>query len=143
MQSKLIVQNFNNMKYIVFALFFLASCSNPTPNQKAVDTPVNDSGKFVHTVFFKLKPDADIQVLLKSLETFKTVDVIKKVEIGTFQDTGNPASALTEYGVTVKMTFDDLAAFRVYEKHPVHLASIEATKNLMAAPPIGYDYIVK
>ena len=97
----------------------------------------------MHTVFFKLKNEADKQALLTSLETFKKIELIKRLEIGVFEDTGNPKSELTEHQVTVQITFDDLAAFRLYEKHPIHLASIEATKNLMAGPPIGYDYIVK
>lgn len=97
------------------------------------------SGQLVHLVFFKLKPGVDKQLLVKSLETFKTVNVIKKVQIGLWEETNNPKSVLTDYSVVVQLTFNSLADFRVYEKHPVHLASIEATKDLMAAPPIGYD----
>lgn len=132
------------MKYLVFVILFLVSCTQVATTEKKADVQqFNAAGKLVHTVFFKLKPDADRQVLLKSLETFKTVDIIKRVEIGVFEDTGNPKSELSEHTIMAQLTFDDLAAFRVYEKHPVHLASIEATKDLMAAPPIGYDYIVK
>lgn len=131
------------MKYIVFVLYFLVGCTQMASVQTKTVIEPNASGKLVHTVFFKLKPDADKQILFKSLETFKTVDIIKRVEIGVFEDTGNPKSELSQHSVMMQLTFDDLAAFRVYEKHPVHLASIEATKDLMAAPPIGYDYIVK
>lgn len=131
------------MKYIVFTFFILVGCTQTEPKQTSAAVEPNASGKLVHTVYFKLKPDADKQTLFKSLETFKTVEVIKRVEIGSFEDTGNPKSELSGYSVMVQLTFDDLAAFRIYEKHPVHLASIEATKDLMAAPPMGYDYIVK
>lgn len=131
------------MKYFVIILFFLVACNKPDSQQNHVEKPADYSGKLVHTVFFKLKNEADKQALLTSLETFKKIELIKRLEIGVFEDTGNPKSELTEHQVTVQMTFDDLGAFRLYEKHPIHLASIEATKNLMAGPPIGYDYIVK
>lgn len=131
------------MKYFVVVLFLLAACNKPDSEQNHVEKSADYSGKLVHTVFFKLKNEADKPALLNSLETFKKIELIKRLEIGVFEDTGNPKSELTEHQITVQMTFDDLAAFRLYEKHPIHLASIEATKDLMAGPPIGYDYIVK
>ena len=94
-------------------------------------------------VFFKLKSDADTAAFLQSVQTFKTIEVVRGLEVGRFQDTGGPSSELSERTLVVRLTFDDLAAFRVYEKHPVHLASIEATKDLLAGPPVGYDYVVK
>lgn len=131
------------MKHLVFCLLILASCSQSKPQQNPMEQTINYSGKLVHTVFFKLKNYEDQPALIKSLETFKKIELIKRLEIGIFEDTGSPKSDLTSHQVMVQMTFDDLAAFRLYEKHPIHLASIEATKDLMAGPPTGYDYIVK
>ena len=131
------------MKHLVLCLLILASCSKSKPQENAIEKTIDYSGKLVHTVFFKLKNNEDRPALFESLETFKKIELIQRLEIGIFEDTGNPKSDLSSHQVVVQMTFDDLAAFRLYEKHPIHLASIEATKDLMAGPPTGYDYIIK
>lgn len=126
------------MKYFALALLFLTACKQPAPVK---DVPA--AGQLVHMLFFQLKPEADKQAFLRSLQTFQSIEVVRHLEIGHFQDTGGPPSELSAHSIVVRLTFDDLAAFRVYEKHPVHLASIEATKGMLAGPPTGYDYVVE
>ena len=138
-------------KPIVLYLSFLLvlsmgiSCENSSKpmDESTAEVKENNSGKLIHTVYFQLKPEANKETLITSLETFEGIEVAKSVEIGESLDTGNPESMLSDHSVTVRITFDNLEDFRIYEKHPIHLASIEDTKELMAAQPIGYDYIVK
>lgn len=95
-----------------------------------------------HTVYFKLKPDADKQTLINSLATFKDIPVVKNLQIGTRVETSDHTNSLSDYSVFVTSTFKNLEDFRIYVEHPIHVASIKATKNLMAAPPISYDHNV-
>ncbi len=100
------------------------------------------SGKLVHTVFFKLKTEADVNKMVQSLKSLSKIEYIQKVEIGQYVDTGHP-DLLSNHTIIVQMTFENQSNFKAYESHPIHLASIQDTKDLLAAPPIGYDYIVK
>jgi hypothetical protein len=130
-------------RYLIALALFWTACNQPSPAPAQTDNiPSAASGQLVHTVYFKLKPGADQQAMIRSLETLKAVEAVSKLEIGTWLDTGQPG-LLSGYSIVAQLTFDDLAAFRAYEKHPAHLASIDATKDLLAGPPIGYDYIRK
>ena len=131
------------MQYIFPVLLFLTACTPPAPvkNENSAGTPA--SGQLVHMVFFQLKPDADKQAFFQSFETFKSIVAVKHLEIGNYEDFGQPKSDIAEHSIIVRLTFDNLAAFRQYEQHPAHLASIEATKDMLAGPPVGYDYVVK
>jgi len=127
-----------NNSAILLLLLLVGSLSTVAQNRTSASS--DRSNQLVHMVFFKPKSEAAKQRLIKSLETFRTIDVIRNVQIGLGEDTNNPKGFLSDYSVVLQLTFANLAKFRVYEKHPVHLASIEATKDLMASPPMGYDY---
>ncbi len=128
----------NQVKFILLCCFFVGVANSKLLAQNSE----NRSGKLVHTVFFKLKPEADANKMIQSLESLAKIEYIRKVEIGRYSDTGH-TDILSGHTLVVQMIFDNITAFKAYESHPIHLASIKDTKELLAGPPIGYDYIVQ
>ncbi len=94
----------------------------------------------VHLIFFKLKPEADIAFLAKEIQKLENIDVVKDLQHGAFEDLGDKR-ALSEYQYFMEMSFVDKAAYKLYQKHPLHLKLKEKAKPMLAGPPAAYDYM--
>lgn len=75
------------LKLVLLAVF--GSAVMVFAYEKTDDDHTN-SGKFVHTVYFKLKQETHKQLVLRFLRTVKNIKVLKSIEIGNFIDTDNP-----------------------------------------------------
>lgn len=109
--------------------------------QQALATLGEDAaGSLGHIVFFKLKPDVDVEAFIREIKKLEAIDGLQDLEVGPFKDLGD-ARALADFSMLMEMTFDDVAAYEKYQTHPVHLALKEKTKAFLAGPPVTYDFI--
>ncbi|MFS4482676.1 Dabb family protein [Hyunsoonleella sp. 2307UL5-6] len=137
-------------------LLSLVSCSN-TKIQKELEKAKNElitakatietlkkqiepEGKLVHVVFFKLKPEADLNALGIEINKLKEIAVIKDLQFGFFKNLGDER-VLSEYSLMLEMSFDNEASYKVYQEHPIHLALKEVGIQFLTSPPVTYDYI--
>lgn len=134
---------------------FLASCSNPKLEKELLETELKlketaallaeaktdtaEKYPLVHVVYFKLKPDVDKGKLLEAIDKLEGIEVVKELEVGTFEDLGDER-ALSDYQVVMSMAFANKSAYEVYQGHELHLALKAAAKEMLAAPPATYDY---
>ena len=139
---------------IILSSFF--SCSNSTLQNElkkvkdelaitkttieTLKSQIDPEGKLVHVVFFKLKPDADLETMIAEVKKLEAIDEVKDLEVGYFENLGDDR-ALSEYSMMMEMSFDNVAAYEKYQKHPIHLALKENAKPLMAGPPATYDFM--
>lgn len=146
----------NGMRYISYLLFLLLlGCDNSALQQEleAAQTTIKQleqelkevktasvEAPLVHLVLFKLKADADPNVMLTELQKLEAISEVKELEIGPYEDLGDPR-ALSDYSLIMQMSFIDTAAYQTYQKHPIHLALKENIKPILAGPPATYDFI--
>lgn len=100
------------------------------------------SKSLVHIVYFPLNQEttgADISNLVKQIKTLEAIEVVKDLEVGTFEDLGDKR-ALEQYKVVMQMRFDSQAAYQSYQKHPIHLKLRENCRTYLSGPPATYDY---
>lgn len=148
-----------SMKFLLIPmmLFLVSSCGNSNQDEltalqgelaKATETinelksQMEPEGELVHLVFFKLKPEANTQELIDEIKKLETISEVKDLEVGPFEDLED-ARALDEYGLMMQMSFDDKAAYQVYQSHPTHLALREKAMGFLAGPPVTYDFFKK
>ncbi len=140
-----------------FFLLFLTACSDQNlqtqVNQLKSDletaqstienlqTQIEPEGDLVHVVFFKTKPDADLNALGAAIEKLASIKEVKDLQYGSFEDLGD-ARAL-DFDLMMEMSFDSEADYKIYQAHPVHLQLKEAVKSFLAGPPATYDYLKK
>lgn len=124
------------MKHLYLAAFLaisILSCQSPAPQetlvvQEAVASPVI-SGKFVHMVFFWLKPETDVKAFMAGTESFlKQVEVVNQYHLGVPAMTPREVVDNT-YTVALVVTFDSKEAQDIYQDHPVHVQYVEANKD--------------
>ena len=149
------------MQYFSFLLIFiLGSCSNAAletelssiknalataeaalqkANQEIAILKQDDTGKLVHVVFFKIKPDAAAAAITE-MKKLAEISEVQDLEVGTFEDLGD-ARALSDYHLIMEMTFDNKAAYDKYQQHPIHLALKDNVGAFLAGPPATYDFI--
>jgi hypothetical protein len=86
-------------------------------------------GKFVHMVFFWLKPETDVKEFISGTESFfKQVPEIVKYHIGT--PAGTERSVVdNSYSVSLVVTFKSKADQDVYQNHPVHMKYVADNKD--------------
>ena len=149
-----------NLLFLSTILLALASCSNPAVQQELSDAKAalasaqsqidslsalvnaDDSGKLVHVVYFKVKPDTDQAAFIAEVKKLSSIEVLEDLEVGPFEDLGDPR-ALSEYNMVMQMTFADSTAYAAYQAHPTHEALKANTKSYMAGPPATYDFVLK
>ena len=146
------------MKYLFFLLMLIfASCSNSAVQEELskvqgeleeattkiaeLSAEIEPEGELVHLVFFKIKPDADQAALIAEIKKLEAIEEVMDLEFGPFEDLGD-ARALN-YSMVMQMSFTDTLAYQNYQKHPIHLALRENTKQFMAGPPATYDFVKK
>jgi len=143
-------------KLLIFSVLLLVSCSDTavreelTTAQKELATAqakitkleaqIESEGDLVHIVLFQLKPDADKEKLIEEVRKLEAIEVVKDLEVGEFKELGD-ARALSQHLIAMQMSFDDEAAYQIYQKHPIHLTLKDNTKTFMAGPPVTYDFI--
>lgn len=86
-------------------------------------------GRFVHMVFFWLKPETNVPDFISATESFlKEVKEVKKYHLGT--PAGTPREVVDNtYTVSLVVTFDSKADQDLYQKHEAHVAYVEANKD--------------
>ena len=147
------------MKYLLFfPILIFASCSDSAIKKELskakneldaakktienLKAQIEPEGNLVHVVFLKVKPNADQSALIAEIKKLKNIDEVMDLEFGPFENLGD-ARALSEYSMMMQMSFADSAAYQNYQKHPIHLALRENTKQFLAGPPATYDFIKK
>ena len=93
----------------------------------------------IHVVYFKAKEDK-VDALIEAIHSLKSIPVLKGLQVGTFKDLGDDR-ALSEYNVVMQMGFEDEAAYKVYQEHPIHLELRENAKAMLTGPPATYDFV--
>lgn len=101
-----------------------------------------ETGKLVHIVLFKLKPEVDEETVIAEIKKLEAIPEIEELEVGPFQNLGDPR-ALSDYAVIMEMSFQDEAAYQKYQAHPTHQALKEQMGSILAGPPVTYDYVKK
>jgi hypothetical protein len=79
--------------------------------------------RLVHHVFFWLKnprSKEDLAQLLRGLNSLRQIDVIRELHIGVPADTEQRAVVDATYNASEMMLFDDVAAQKIYQDHPLH-----------------------
>lgn len=96
--------------------------------------------QLVHVVYFKTKEGAEND-LIQEIKKLEAIEVLHELEVGTFQDLGD-ARAMSGFGVVMQMNFDNEAAYKTYQAHPIHLDLKAFAKNsgALLGPPVTYDY---
>jgi len=105
----------------------------------------SSSTSLVHIVYFPLirqTTRSDISYLIDQIKTLNGIEVVKDLEVGTFQDLGDKR-ALSQYNVVMQMRFDSQEDYQIYQNHPTHLALREICKAFLNGPPATYDYWTK
>jgi len=147
------------MKYLILPVLYilaLVGCSNPAvqeeltkvkaelkvskANIEKLKSQFEEEGSLVHVVFFKLKQDADKDILIKEVKKLETIKVVKDLQVGFSENLEDPR-ALVEYGMMMEMSFDNVADYKTYQAHPIHLALKENVKEYLSGPPATYDYM--
>lgn len=144
------------MRYLlIIAIFALSACTNTAMQEELsaikqelktakekiddLEAQIEPEGVLIHHVLFTVKPDADKTALITAIKKLEDIEEVLDLEVGSFEELGD-ARALSQYGVSVQMSFADKKAYEVYQKHPIHVALRENTKHFMAAPPATYDF---
>ena len=109
-------------------------------NQEIATLKQADTGKLVHVVFFKVKPNADVSAVIAAIKKVQQIPIVQDLEVGTFEDLGDDR-ALSDYNLVMEMTFDNKAAYEKYQQHPIHLGLKESIGPFLAGPPATYDFI--
>ena len=123
-----------------------SACTNPTPEQASNTTQPSTmtpfQKRFVHHVFFYMKPEAteaDRAALKAGIMTLTQIETIKEWHLGVPAPTDREVID-SGYAFSWLTTFEDGAAEEVYQKHPVHLEFIKNNAHLWSKV-IVYDSI--
>ena len=147
------------MRYLFFCSFFtLVGCSDSAlqddinrlknelseahANIEILKAQVEPEGDLVHLVMFKLRPDTDIVALIEEIKKLEGIEQLKDLEVGRFEDLGDKR-ALSDYDMTMTMSFDSRVDYEAYQKHPIHLALKKYVTPMVAGPPSTYDFLKK
>lgn len=101
-----------------------------------------DEKLLVHTVYFKLKSNISSKEnieLVKEINKLNKIDVLKNLEIGTFQDLED-SRALSDYQLVMQMEFSSIEDYQIYQAHDIHLHLKKQAGKYLAGPPATYDY---
>lgn len=96
-----------------------------------------------HHVFFWLKnPNSkeDFNKLIEGLRSLKAVETVKDMHIGVPASTEKRDVVDGSYSVSLLLFFDDAAAEKVYQVHPIHEAFVKNHSQLWEKV-IVYDSI--
>jgi len=95
-----------------------------------------------HLVFLKLNPDADKAQVIQEIKKIREIKVLHDLEVGLFKDLDD-ARAMSDYDIAFSMHFDDTADYTSYQNDSIHLRLKESLKDVLAGPPVTYDYEIR
>ena len=95
-------------------------------------------GRFIHMVFFWLRPDTNQKQFIQSTSAFlDQVEVVRSYHLGTPAMT--PRDIVdNSYSVSLVVTFDSKEDQDIYQKHPIHVKYVEENNHLWTSVKI-YD----
>jgi hypothetical protein len=99
--------------------------------------------QLTHHVFFWLKnPNSkeDFNKLIAGLNTLKAVETVRAIHIGVPASTEQRDVVDSSYSVSLLLFFDDAAAEKVYQVHPIHEAFVKNHSSLWEKVKV-YDSI--
>lgn len=99
-------------------------------------------GSISHIVFLKLNTDADKDKVIEEIKKISEIDVLHDLEVGLFIDLGD-ARALSGYDLAFSMNFKNESDYHIYQTDTLHLQLKESLKELLAGPPVTYDFEIK
>lgn len=118
--------------FAIFCILLICSCSQEKETK----------GELQHIVLFSIKSENHIENLLFELKKLEAIPEVQSLEVGTFEDLGDPR-ALRSYQVVLKMGFNNMKAYEAYQSHKIHQKVKKASGELLDGPPASYDYLVK
>ncbi|MEL6190491.1 MAG: Dabb family protein [Bacteroidota bacterium] len=146
------------MRYLLVCLtFLLLACTNSEMEIKLAESELAlaearleiaqleshlpSQSQLIHLVLFKLKPEADIQFLSDELNKLASIEEVRDLSLGEFEEVGDERS-LNEYPFMMQIRFDNVEAYKTYQKDTLHLGVKKRTFHLLAGPPSSYDYLI-
>ncbi|MDQ3683199.1 MAG: Dabb family protein [Bacteroidota bacterium] len=87
----------------------------------------------MHHVFFWLKNPGskeDLEKLLEGLGKLGKIETVKSIHIGVPADTEKRSVVESSYAASELLFFDDLAAQKTYQDHPIHQEFIKNYSHL-------------
>ena len=105
-----------------------------------LENQLPSKGDIVHMVFVKMKPGNDTQVLISELRKMEKIEGLNNLQFGLFENLEDPY-AMSDFDFMLQMSFASKADYAKYQKDKLHLDIIEKSKNLVAEPPISFDYL--
>ena len=122
--------------FIALAILFLG-CGE----HESVTPQPDHGGMLSHSVFFDLKPDADVEAFLSVLRQLERIPVVKDMQLGTFEDLKDPR-ALDTYEVAMEIIClkED---YPVYQAHEIHDKVRQQVGEYLSNKPAVFDYMVK
>jgi Stress responsive A/B Barrel Domain len=117
--------------------------SKAITDSAAPRTENQEMKQLIHHVFFWLKnPDSkdDLTKLLEGLRSLGKIETVRKLHIGVPADTERRDVVDATYSASELMLFDDTAAQKAYQDHPIHRKFVERYGHLWEKV-IVYDSI--
>lgn len=94
-----------------------------------------ESGTFTHLVFFTLKPNVDVSLIVEKIRKIEAIEEVKDLELGPFKNVNDPR-ALSQYSFVFEMSFDDEKAYERYQVHPLHVQLKEKSNPFWPDHPL-------
>ena len=108
------------------------------PGVPAEPNPPATTSHLAHLVWFHLKPDADVDSLVREIRKLKEIKVVKNLKVYQFQDLGD-SRAMSDLKIMMQMEFDSQEQYQTYQQHPVHLKLKQHVGDVLAAAPVTWD----
>lgn len=116
---------------LIVLLAMVGGCANPLKT-------VHEVGQVQHVVVCWLKPDADRATLARSIHELRTIPGVIDISVADRIASDRPTVDST-YDVLFVMTFENEAALRAYNDHPIHQKLVETTLKPNVARLQIYD----
>jgi hypothetical protein len=107
--------------------------SRAMADSAAPSTENQEMKRLIHHVFFWLKnrdSKEDLNKLLEGLRGLEKIESVRQLHIGVPADTEQRDVVDATYSASELMIFDDTAAQRLYQDHPIHKKFIERYGHL-------------
>ncbi|MFK8006280.1 MAG: Dabb family protein [Saprospiraceae bacterium] len=150
-----------NLITLFLLISFLFGCQNPNLQlekelsetkarlvaAKSALEKVNPTTKtsLVHEVYFNLKDDLtkdQKEEFHQNILKLKDIPEVQNLVVGDFKNLNDPR-ALADYEIKMSMEFQSEKEYAEYQAHPIHLSLKKAAGDIVAAPPVTYDFIKK
>jgi hypothetical protein len=108
----------------------------------AATTISEEPSAFVHVVYLNTKADISTAAkaqLKEAITRLAQIPEVENLQLGSFKNM-NDSRAMSDFEMTFQMSFNDSAAYVIYQMHPIHLELRTIAKELLEGPPVTYDY---